>query len=385
MRAFRIDADSPSRRVLGVGGVGTGIFFALEGDHTLGRSESRPGRLLDVKDYCKLHIVSHYIAKLLSARPSGSPFHVVPIAKVGNDAAGRDMLRAMREVGMDTHFVQSISGQPTLFSVCFQYPDGTGGNITTSNSAAATLCDHDLDAPMELARTGGTIALCLPEVPMQVRERFLHLAKAAGAFCAASFVSAEVKHARDCGMIERLDLLAVNENEAAELIGCPISFANPKPLVDRCLSLVHDSYPNLQLVVTGGAGGAYAFANGVFNYCAAPKVAVVSTAGAGDALLGALLAAVAAGIPVTKPGIRRKDLRDRPIETGLELAVLLGSYKVSSCHTIHPDASLSSLVEFATKLGVTFAPELGQFFCDQQGSPQAGGQGPEMSGVVEAQ
>jgi len=383
MRALRIGADSPYQRVLGIGGVGTGIFFSLEGNDTLGRSESRPGQLLDVRDYCKLHIVSHYIAKLLSARPSGSPFHVVPIAKVGNDAAGRDMLRAMREVGMDTHFVQSISGQPTLFSVCFQYPDGTGGNITTSNSAAAALCDHDLAAPMKLARSG-SIALCLPEVPMRVRERFLVLAKAAGAFCAASFVSSELRHVRDSGMIKTLDLLAVNENEAAELIGCPITFADPQSLVDRCLSFLRDSCPSLQLVVTGGAGGAYAFASRVFNYCAAPNVEVVSTAGAGDALLGALIAAVAAGIPVTKAGVYTNNLLDRPIETGLELAVLLGSYKVSSCHTIHPDASLSALIEFATKLGTAFAPQLEQFFCDPECSREAG-QEPEGSRAVETQ
>ena len=384
MRAFRIDADSPYRRVIGVGGVGTGIFFSLEGNHTLGRSESRPGQLLDVRDYCKLHIVSHYIAKLLSAHPSGAPFHVVPIAKVGNDAPGRDVLRAMRDVGMDTHFVEAISDRPTLFSVCFQYPDGTGGNITTSNSAAATLCNRDLDGPMELARTPGTIALCLPEVPIEVRQRFLVLAKQAGAFCAASFVSSEIKPARDQGIIRMLDLLAVNENEAAELIGWPIAFANPEALVDRCLSFVRDSCPNLQLIVTGGASGAYAFADGVCNYCAAPKLAVVSTAGAGDALLGALIVAVAAGIPLTKAGVHRNNLQDRPVATGLELAVLLGSYKVSSCHTIHPDASLSSLVEFASQLGMTLAPELEQFFCDSECSPQAG-QGPAVSGVVEAQ
>jgi hypothetical protein len=43
--------------LIGTGGIGTGSFFQLRGDHTLGREESRGGRFLDRRDYCKLHIV----------------------------------------------------------------------------------------------------------------------------------------------------------------------------------------------------------------------------------------------------------------------------------------------------------------------------------------
>ena len=136
MRSLRIDEHSPYQQLVGVGGLGTGMLFALEGDHTLGRNESRAGRLLDVRDYCKLHIVIHYVAKLLGARCSGLPFHVVPVGNVGGDPAGKYVLEQMRDTGIDTSHVRAIPATPTLFSVCFQYPDGTGGNITTSNSAA---------------------------------------------------------------------------------------------------------------------------------------------------------------------------------------------------------------------------------------------------------
>jgi hypothetical protein len=53
------------RALIGVGGIGTGAFFALSGDHTLGREESRLGKYLDRRDYCKLHIITHYIQTLL--------------------------------------------------------------------------------------------------------------------------------------------------------------------------------------------------------------------------------------------------------------------------------------------------------------------------------
>ena len=53
------------RALIGTGGIGSGMFFALDGNHTLGREESRSGHFLDRRDYCKLHIVSHYVCRLL--------------------------------------------------------------------------------------------------------------------------------------------------------------------------------------------------------------------------------------------------------------------------------------------------------------------------------
>ncbi|NIN09662.1 MAG: hypothetical protein GTO76_13735, partial [Planctomycetales bacterium] len=62
--------------MIGVGGIGSGSFFALRGNHTLGREESRGGRFLDRRDYCKLHIISHYVKTLL-----GPEFSTIPIGQ----------------------------------------------------------------------------------------------------------------------------------------------------------------------------------------------------------------------------------------------------------------------------------------------------------------
>ena len=48
-----------------MGGIGSGMFFRLNGDATLGREESRSGYFLDRNDYCKLHIITHYVKALL--------------------------------------------------------------------------------------------------------------------------------------------------------------------------------------------------------------------------------------------------------------------------------------------------------------------------------
>src|SRR5213079_474205 len=231
MQVLQVDETASYQQLVGVGGLGTGIFFSLEGEHTLGRNESRPGKLLDVRDYCKLHIVSHYVAKLLGTQS----FRVFPVGKIGNDAAGQFVLRGLADVGIDTGFVQPVTGRPTLFSVCFQYPDGTGGNITTNNSAAEQLSAGDLDLIKEVFSVSSTIALALPEVSLDLRRHFLELASKAGALRAASFVSSEIAAAKAMGFFERLDLLSLNESEAGELIGMTFSPDSAQIFAEACV------------------------------------------------------------------------------------------------------------------------------------------------------
>jgi sugar/nucleoside kinase (ribokinase family) len=362
MKRFHIDSASPYRNLIGVGGLGTGLFFSLDGNHTLGRNESRPARLLDVRDYCKLHIVIHYVAKLLGAQSHGSPFHVVPVGKVGADQAGRHVLEEMRGVGIDTALVQIDKEKPTLFSVCFQYPDGSGGNITTTNSAAAGLSENDLAEAARFLATNGanTIALSVPEVPLAVRRAFLKLASDAGALRAASFVDAEIAAARELGMFEMLDLVALNESEAESFTACRFSLSPSGEFVRKCRSLTNKVYRRLKIVVTAGKRGALAFSEGQYSFCPAPEVTPASTAGAGDALLGGVLSGVALGVPFLRSDPLPPGADSRSTATAFEFGVLLGSYKVTSPHTIHPSACLDTLLAFAREKGIEFSADLAQ-------------------------
>ena len=362
MRVLRIDQSSSYRQLIGVGGIGTGIFFELEGNVPLGRNESRPGRLLDVRDYCKLHIVIHYVAKLLGARVSGSPFHVLPLGRVGKDTAGRQVVKEMTDAGIDTRLVHATQGHPTLFSVCFQYPDGAGGNITTSNSAAQALSKSDADGIADLLKSGGqqVIALAVPEIALEVRQHFLQLATRTGAFRVASFVPAEIAPARQTGIFEMLDLVSLNEAEAGELIGSSFLSKDRDAFIVKCQDFLQRSCPNLRMVVTLGKEGAYGVTADLWNYCPAPEVEVASTAGAGDALLGGIIAAIAAGIPFLQAG-SSDWASPRPIATALELGVLLASYKCLSPHTIHPSACVETLIDFGRDHGRPFSPQLQKF------------------------
>jgi sugar/nucleoside kinase (ribokinase family) len=344
------------RRLIGIGGIGSGIFFALDENHTLGREESRPGRLLDIRDYCKLHIISHYVARLLVAGPGGA-FRVIPIGKMGNDAPGRQMMAEMSAAGMDTNNVEIVAGSPTMFSVCFQYPDGMGGNITASNSAASRLTCDDLDK-VEHLFAEPAVALAAPEVPLETRAHFLQLAGRHGAFRAASFTAAEVAPARELGMFANLELVSLNEGEAAVLAGCPFERSQPRPFLQACEQVVRSSYPNLRLVVTAGRLGAFAYWEGSWDFCPAPRVNVASTAGAGDALLGGLIVGEVCGIPF----IHRDHSLDRgsigTVGSALDFAVLLATYTATSPHTIHPETSKEALLVFASEIGVELAPEI---------------------------
>jgi len=360
MRVLRIDQNSPYRQLIGVGGIGSGIFFDLEGSQTLGRNESRPGRLLDVRDYCKLHIVTHYVAKLLGARVSDSPFHILPLGRIGEDAPGRQVVREMTKAGIDTRLVRAMPDRPSLFSVCFQYPDGAGGNITTSNSAASALCPRDIDGVADLLKSGGrqVIALAVPEVTLEVRHRFLQLATCTGALRVASFVPAEIGPAQRAGMFEMLDVVSLNDEEAGELIGSSFASTAPDAFVVSCQDFLRSSYPNLRMVVSTGKSGAYGVTTNLWNHCPAPEVEVVAPAGAGDAMLGGMIAALAAGIPFLRAESSTRRSADRQIETALELGVLLGSYKCLSPHTINPSACIETLIGFGHDHGQAVSPQI---------------------------
>jgi sugar/nucleoside kinase (ribokinase family) len=352
-RALRLAPDAPYRRLVGVGGIGAGIFFALEGNHDLGRNESRPGRLLDVRDYCKLHIVAQYPTVLLGAREDQGPFHVVPVGKVGIDEAGLRLRAEMERAGMDVRFVDALPGRPTLLSVCFQYPDGSGGNVTTVDSAAALVGERDVDL-VERWLSPSAMALAAPEVPLAVRRHLLRRATEKGALRVASLTTAEIPEARETGFLSVVDLLSLNEEEAAALVGEPFPRESPEPVLRRLSDLALAAHPGMRLVVTAGARGSFAFDGCGWTHAPTLPVRVVSSAGAGDALLGGVLAGLAAGLPFAANTAHRATLAARPLASALDLGALVAAFKVTSPHTIPPDLSLDAVLDFAREHGVAF-------------------------------
>jgi sugar/nucleoside kinase (ribokinase family) len=328
------------------------MFLALEGERTLGRSESRGARLVDARDYCKLHTVAHHVATLCGAAPSGDPFRVLPVGVVGTDAPGARLLEEMRAAGMDASRVRADPDRPTLFSVCFQYPDGDGCNITTVDSAASSLRLGDVDAVAD-ALGPTTIALAQPEVPLEPRHRLLELGRERGALSAGSFTSLELQEARSAGLFELLDVVAINEDEAAALARTDLDATAPEPFLRRCAETFGEG---VRLVVTEGSRGAFAIEGDRCGRRPAPSVDVVGTAGSGDALLAGVLAGLAAGAPFLG------SLAEREIDDALGLGVVLASLNATSPHTIHPAADAPAVASFVRASGLRLSGALAAVF-----------------------
>jgi sugar/nucleoside kinase (ribokinase family) len=320
-----VGADSwRYRALIGTGGIGTGTFFALDGNHTLGREESRSGRYLDRRDYCKLHIIAHYVQALL-----GEGFGVFPVGGVGDDDAGRRLLDEMAQAGMDLRHVQTIPGSQTLSSFCFVYPDGSGGNLTTADSASDRV-DPALvrRAEPELRAFGErAIALAAPETPLAARAELLTLATRSGALRVGAFTTAEIRPAQESDLLPRLDLLALNRDEAAMLAGLPPTNP-PAEVAEEAVRAARRSRPEMWISVTAGADGSWVSNDQELQHLPAIPITVVSTAGAGDAHLAGLLSGLASGLTLAEAHT---------------LAALVAALSVTSPHTIHSELDADSL------------------------------------------
>ena len=341
MKALRLDSEQLRYRALiGVGGIGSGTFFAIRGNQTLGREESRLGRFLDRRDYCKLHIITHYVKTLL-----GADFLALPVGCVGEDSVGKRLLQEMADNGLDTRFVKVRPDHPTLYSFCFLYPDGAGGNLTTDNSACSTTDASSVaeaSAEFRKFRRRG-IALAAPEVPLPARAALLALGRDHDFLNVATFSSEDILVALEQGLMEDLGLLAMNRHEAATLAGLSAEECRVETIVESVVSLLSARYPKMLLSITAGPDGSWTWDGNGLLYREAVRTEVRSTAGAGDAHLAALIVGIAAGLNFGHSH---------------ELASLLASFSVTSPHTIHPDAGRAALREFASQNGVSLSPEV---------------------------
>ena len=214
----------------------------------------------------------------LAARRAGS--EVAMTGAVGTDAFVATALSALRAAGIDIDGVRHVDGSTGIAMIVV---DARGENSivvvpgANGNAAAADLSDAAL-------HPGATLVLQL-EVPLAEVATAAHRARARGA---RVVLNAAPAMALPATLLSAIDVLIVNEHEGAALatehalLSAPESFAVAMRQRFGCA-----------VVVTLGAGGALAAVHdGHVLVAAAPAVDVVDTTGAGDALVGALTAAL---------------------------------------------------------------------------------------------
>ena len=208
------------------------------------------------------------------------------IGRVGADAYGAELGRGLEAEGIEAADVAEIDA-PTGVALISVSEDGQNA-IVVSPGANARLRPEDL-APERFAGAG--VVVLQLETPLATVHRAAELGRAAGA---RVLLNAAPAQALPEGLMGALDLLVVNEFEAAQVAGA----REPEGL-EEALALARQLARQVPVaVVTLGARGlVWAGAEGE-GYLPAFEVRAVDTTAAGDAFVGGLAAALAAGDPL---------------------------------------------------------------------------------------
>lgn len=325
------------RQIVGTGGIGKGLFFLSHENEILGRNESRMAELSGAKDYCKLHIVFHYMGRLLSP-----DIEVIPIGKVGRDEDGALCREQMKNAGMNTNWIEESRRHPTMLSVCIQYPDKSGCNITSDNSACQEVdSEYILKAVRELKVDKDSVVVALPEVSLESRIELLRYGKKQGAFCAASCGTSEIREFVRLKAPRMCDLIALNQEETAAFAGME-SIEDPDTAKAAAEKILKE-FPHLHLWLTVGAEGSLlASSERIIVYPSLPGIKVKNTGGAGDAGLAGLLTGLCLGLPPWG------EKNGEGYDAG-ELAVLLAGMSVESADSIHMEIDWEKIQDRAAK------------------------------------
>jgi ribokinase len=206
------------------------------------------------------------------------------VGAVGRDDAGRLLRSALVESTVDVSRLRELD-VPTGLAVVTVAADGENAIVVAAgaNAELAPLLAADLASIAAAA-----VLLVQLEVPLAAVRAGAVAARRAGALV---LLNAAPARPLPADLLELVDLLVVNEHEAAALAELP--GADPDQAALRLVRAV----PAV-VVTLGAAGSLYRTASGVTERVAAVPARVVDTTGAGDTFCGVLAAELAAGRPV---------------------------------------------------------------------------------------
>jgi ribokinase len=216
----------------------------------------------------------------LAARDAGAA--VAMYGAVGRDAFAGPALANLVAAGVDIAGVARVDG-PT--GVALINVDSNGENAITV-VAGANAYARAAQVPDDRLTTGNTL---LMQLETDVREVAELAARARHAGGRVVLNAAPASPLPDT-LTRNLDVLIVNEVEAAVCAAAFRPALSPDAWVERMQSTT-----GMTVVLTLGARGAAMRWNGALRHEAPPAVDVIDTTGAGDALAGALAAALDRG------------------------------------------------------------------------------------------
>jgi ribokinase len=208
---------------------------------------------------------------------------------VGDDDFGRQLLDNLRAEAIDTGDVRVVADVPTGLAMISV--DQAGENIITVSPGA----NHEVgeqDVAAAAASQADVLVICA-EIPVPAIRAAL--ARAGRARCVLNLAPAPDEAAAI--VADGVDWLVVNETEAAAVLRHPV---DGLPGAARAAAGLVTAGAR-HAVVTAGAHGAALAVSGAEPETAEPfRVDAVDSVGAGDAFVGALAVALAAGVPAAE-------------------------------------------------------------------------------------
>lgn len=224
----------------------------------------------------------------LTCARSGAPTAI--LGATGNDDFGRQRLSDLLEDNIDITWVDVTDDAPSGVAL-ISVEEGSGQN-RIHYIPGATMTVTRTAAEDAVANFRPSVVLLTNELPKETRAALVAAGRAAGTRVVVN-ASPEAIEARF--LLSEIDVLIVNETEAADLLGEAVTNVNASEAV-RALARLG---PGLVALTVGSAGAILAI-DGEIVQLSPPPVTVVDTTGAGDAFSGAMTAALARGEnPVT--------------------------------------------------------------------------------------
>jgi ribokinase len=234
-----------------------------------------------------------------AARPGAS---VTMLGRVGEDVFGKELVKNLRDNGVNTSHVEAVLDTPTGSAFITVSPNGENA-IVVSPGANRRFGPDEVEAVAEDLKRSLVLVAQL-EVSLDAVKKAAHIVTdSGGRFLLNLAPPGKVPEA----LLRLSDPLVVNEHEATFLLGEETQ--GPEEAARKLLNLGLSS-----VVVTLGAAGAFLATGNLTRLFPAPNVEVVDTTGAGDAFIGALAA-------------RLTD--SAPLEQAVAYAVLAGAVAVT--------------------------------------------------------